>query len=161
MCPPVARLTGSSDGVNGAGAPDGAALEHLVRELATQFARQNEQFTFLASIMADMRRQLRELTDAATRTTEWMRTHESRANDIDKSLDSLRERLDALQSASVSSVETKSVALPIVAGSVVQQTTFTEPHSWRECWQFSASGQTAETLVLTVTEGTCRRVPIG
>ena len=73
---------------------------------------------FLASIMAYMQRQLRELTDAATQTTEWMRKHDACANDIDKSLDSLRNCLDALQSASVSSVETKSVALPKVAGLV-------------------------------------------
>ena len=89
----------------------GATLEHLVRELATQFARQNEQVYFprkLHGIHAE----------TASRTTECMRKHDARANDIDKSLDSLREGLDALQSASVSSVETKSVALPKVAGLV-------------------------------------------
>ena len=113
MCPPVGGGTGTDDGFTGAGAPvgTGTSLEHVVRELATQFARQNGQFAVLASSMAVLQRQCRELTDAATRTTEWIRTHEARANNIDKCLDVLRERLDAFQSASVSSLETKSIVL--------------------------------------------------
>ena len=73
-------------------------------ELASQIARQGEQFNLLASSMTDMQRQLRELTDVSARETEWMRSHEERANGIDKSLGPFRVQLDALQSASVSSV---------------------------------------------------------
>ena len=62
------------------------------------FARHNEQFSTLQNSTADMQRQLRELTIITSRTTEWMRSFETHSNDIDKSLDSLRERLDAMQS---------------------------------------------------------------
>ena len=45
----VAGLSGTGDGFIGAGAPasTGSALEHRIRGLATQFARQNEQCTLL------------------------------------------------------------------------------------------------------------------
>ena len=79
-------------------------------ELASQITRQGEQFNLFAISTADMQRQLRELTDVSARATEWMRSHEERANNIDKSLGPFRVQLDALQSASVSSVYTKSVA---------------------------------------------------
>ena len=110
MCPPAAGLAGSGDGFTGASAPAGpsAPLEHVVRELAAWFAHQNEQFSVLARNMADMQKQLCELSSAAALTAEWMPTHEARASDVDKFLDSLREYLDALRSASVS-VETTSV----------------------------------------------------
>ena len=109
MCPPLGGLTGVGFTRTRLPAGPDATLEYLVRELTTQVTRQNEHGTLFANSMVDIQRQLRELTDAATRTTEWMRTHEAHKNDIDKSLDSLRERLDALQSASVSSVETKNI----------------------------------------------------
>ena len=105
MCPPVAGLAGSGNGFAGPDAP----LEHLVRELATLFARQNEQLSVLARNMTDMQEQLCELSDAAALTAEWMRTDDARANSIDKTLHGLRERFDATQTASVSSVETKSI----------------------------------------------------
>ena len=72
--------------------------------------------------MADMQTQLLELSNAAAVTAEWMRTHDARANSSDKTLDCLRERLAAPQTASVSSIETRSIVsdwpLPKVAGSV-------------------------------------------
>ena len=112
MCPPLGNLIGDVvNGVDGACAPhsSGVSFEHLVRELASQISGQGEQFSLFSKSMADTQRQLRELTDACTPATEWIRSHEERANGIDKSLESLRVQLDALQSASVSSVQTKSV----------------------------------------------------
>ena len=97
-------------------------LQHLVRELAAQFAGQNEQFAVVANNMANMQKQPLELSNAAALTAEWMRTRDARANSSDKTLDCLRERLAAPQTASVSSVETRSIVsdwpLPKVAGSV-------------------------------------------
>ena len=72
--------------------------------------------------MADIQKQLCELSNAATLTAVWMRTYDALANSIGKTLDGLRERLNALQTASVSSVEMRSIVserlLPEVVGSV-------------------------------------------
>ena len=80
------------------------------------FALQNEQFSTLQNSMADRQRQLRELTIITARTREWMRSFETHSNDIDKALDSLRERLDAMQSASL-------WPLPKIAGSTSSSST--------------------------------------
>ena len=101
MCPPLGNLIGNvASGVDGACAPhsSGVSFEHLVRELASQISGQGEQF----SLFSNTQRQLRELTDASTLATEWIRSHEERANGVDKSLETSRVQLDALQSASVS-----------------------------------------------------------
>ena len=64
MCPPPAAggglLAGSSAGPI-------ASFEFLAREMAAQFAQLNEQFSILQSSMADMERQLRELTVTTVR----------------------------------------------------------------------------------------------
>ena len=60
-------------------------------------------------------------------------TRYARAHSIDKNLDVLRERLNALQSASVSSVP--KAAGPVGSGSNRRPS---QGHSRRECWQFSA-----------------------
>ena len=93
MCPPVAGLVGSRNGFAGPDAP----LEHLVRELATHFARQNVQLSVLARNMTEMQEKLCELSCRRPQ------------NSFDKTLYGLRERFDAIQTASVSSVETKSI----------------------------------------------------
>ena len=88
--------------------------------------------------MADMQRQLRDLTDAGTRTTEWMRTHEARATDVDKFLGTLREGLDALQSAGLfSGNEEHCVRLAPakdcrISGLGLPQAILAKPHSRRE-----------------------------
>ena len=75
-CPPLA----AGDGLAGAGSLAGpnASFEFLAREMATQFARQNDEFSVLQSSMADMHRQLRELSITIALTTEWMRSFETR-----------------------------------------------------------------------------------
>ena len=71
-------LTGTS-----VSAGSGASLEHLVRELTSQFARQSEQFTVLANSMADMQTASRtHQRYFPSRTTEGMHSHEARASDI-------------------------------------------------------------------------------
>ena len=121
MCPPLGGVIGDGFTATGVPASPAVTLKQVVRDMLTQVTRQSEQFAFFANSMAHMQRQLRALADAATRTSEWMRTHVAIVNDTDKSLGSLRERLDALQSASVSSVETKSIVsgwpVPKIAGS--------------------------------------------
>ena len=111
VCPSPAAGNGLAGARSPARSPAGpnASFEFLAREMATQFARQNEQFSVVQSSMADMQRQLRELSITTALTMEWMRSFETRSGDIDKTLDPLRERLDALQLASVSSMETKSI----------------------------------------------------
>ena len=73
-------LPAAGDGLAGAGSPAGpnASFEILAREMGTQFARQNEQFSVLQSSIADMQRQLCELSITTALTTEWMRSFETR-----------------------------------------------------------------------------------
>ena len=118
MCPSVCHVAGDGYTGNGVPAGSGASLEVSLRELA---AAQTEQFTILTNSIAGIQRQFRELTDITSPTTEWTRSQQARSVDVDKTLESLRASMDALQSAPVSSVETKSVVsdwpLPKVAGS--------------------------------------------
>ena len=119
MCPPVSHAAGNGFTGTGVPASSGASLEAFLRDLSV---RQTEQFAILTNSIASIQRQLSELTDVTISTTEWMRAQQARSLDIDKTLASLRASMDALQSASVSSVETKSVVpdwlLPKVAGSM-------------------------------------------
>ena len=124
LCPPLDNLVGDGASVSGANAPNscGVSLEHLVSELASQITRQGEQFTLFTNDMADLQQHVRDLTDASTRARlsgPVLTTNVPMV--IDKSLESLRAQLDALQSASVSSVEMKSVVsdtpLPMPGGS--------------------------------------------
>ena len=74
VCPPVGDAAG--DGFISTGVPAGpsASLEVFLRELAV---RQIERFTILPNQIADIQRQLRELTDVFNRTTEWMRSQQA------------------------------------------------------------------------------------
>ena len=92
MCPPLGGLSGddfTNTGVPGAGV--GATTDQLIRDLSVQVTRQSEQFAFFSRSMGEMQRQLH--TNAASRATVWMRNHDIRANDIDKSLATLRDSL--------------------------------------------------------------------
>ena len=83
VCPPLGGLSGddfTNTGVPGAGV--GATTDQLIRDLSVQVTRQSEQFAFFSRSMEEMQRQLHALTNAASRTTEWMRSHDIRANDI-------------------------------------------------------------------------------
>ena len=97
----------ASDGFNGTGVPasSGASLESFFRDMS---ARQSEQFAILTNCIASMHRQISELIDV-NRTTEWMHARQARSVDIDQTLAPLCASMDAMQSASVSSVEAKSV----------------------------------------------------
>ena len=86
--------------------------------------RQTEQLAVLtnniASMQTNMQKQISELKAIATQTTKWVQDQQARSNEIDKTLAELRANVVALQSASVSSVETKSASfvwpLPKIAG---------------------------------------------
>ena len=109
MCPSSGLVPPDGNGSPGTGVPGaGSSTDQVIREMSAQFT--------------GVQRKLSELPFAANTTADWMRQHDARAFEIDKSLSSLRGRLEAILSAPVSTVETKSVMsdwpLPLAASSV-------------------------------------------
>ena len=91
-----------------------------------------------SSSKLDVQRQLREVSDAAARTTEWILSHTARANDIDKSLDPLRALGCLAVSYGLLSVnEEQRVRLTPakdrrISGLPLPPAVFSKPHSQRE-----------------------------
>ena len=106
MCPPVSHA--AADGIPSTGVPP--ALEAILRE---QFAVLSNSIAIMQTISA--------LPAVTTQTTKWTQEQYGRSIEINKTLANLRANALALQSASVSSVETKNATsgwpLPKIAGS--------------------------------------------
>ena len=120
ILPCVLPLVTSQSMAPGTDVPPG--LETFLRYMSR---RQTEQLAVLtnniASMQSDMQKQISELMAIATQTTKSMQDQQARSIEIDKTLAELRAHVVALQSAFVSSVETKSASsdwlLPKIAGS--------------------------------------------
>ena len=102
MCSPVGLA--ADNGLTGTGVPagSGASLEAVQTE---QFARLTSS---IASRRAKLQKQISDLVAVTTASTKWMQEQQTRSSEIDKALADFRADIVALQSASVSSVETKS-----------------------------------------------------
>ena len=124
MCPPVSHAAGNGFTSTGVPAGSAASFEAFICDM---FVRQSDQFTILTNNIASIQRQLSEHNDMPSCTQEWMHAQQARSADIDKTLASLHASMDALESASVSSVVTKSVVsdwlLRKIAGSASSSST--------------------------------------
>ena len=90
MYPPLGNLIGNvANGVDGACAPHSPAFRSNTSSASwpLRFPVRANSFPYFPTRSGSPR----ELTDASTLATEWIRSHKERANGIDKSLESLRE----------------------------------------------------------------------
>ena len=86
MCPSSGLVSPDGNGSPGTGVPGaGSSTDQLIHEMSAQCTGVTDQL-HLSRNFADVQRQLSELSFAANTTADWMRQHDVRAFEIDKSL---------------------------------------------------------------------------